>query len=141
MIVVRNWNKYQGDFSVERTKKWREKKSVTRSVTSNGESDGLRREEKRRDLTSTSLSSSKPPSADARSGASPPLAPLQGSTKIEAEEEPDFGHEDFKRVGWLKSDLPRNDFEWEHLERSLPQVERVQSKMREKFYAQKKHWN
>lgn len=56
MLTCKNWNKYQGDFSIERTKKWREKNSVTDSVTRDGKSDGLRREEKRRDVKSTSTS-------------------------------------------------------------------------------------
>lgn len=137
MLVVKNWNKYQGDFSVERVRKHRAKNSVTGSVTGNGESNGLRREEKRRDVTSTSFSSPKPP---ARSG---PSAPLAGLTKVDQEDMPEFDHEDFKMAGWINSAKPddSDSFGWDHFNRAMTEVERVQSKTREKYYAQKKHWN
>jgi hypothetical protein len=65
----------------------------------------------------------------------------EGLTKVEGDDMPEFGHEDFLRAGWISSELPKDEFQWAHLERCLPEHERVQSKMREKFYAQKKHWN
>jgi hypothetical protein len=65
----------------------------------------------------------------------------EGLTKVEGDDMPEFDHEDFLKVGWLSSEMPQDHFQWEHLERSLPEQERVMSKMREKFYAQKKHWN
>lgn len=144
MLTVKNWNKYQGDFSVERVRKHRAKHSVTGSVTSNGESNGLRREEKRRDVTSTSFSSQEPlPSPSARSGPSAPLAPVRGLTKVVADDMPEFNHEDFVKAGWISSDRPGDDntFAWDHFNRAMTEVERVQSKTREKFFAQKKHWN
>lgn len=44
-VKCQNWHKYQGDMSVKRTRKWRAK----RTVTSDGKSDDLRGEEKRRE--------------------------------------------------------------------------------------------
>jgi hypothetical protein len=66
--------------------------------------------------------------------------PLAPTTKIEAEEEIEFGHEDFQMTGWRKTEIPTDSFGWDHLERSLDNVERVQSKTREKFYKDRK-WN
>jgi hypothetical protein len=50
-IIVKNWHKYQGDSSKERTRKYR----VTKTVTKHVASDAL--EKSRVDLTSTSTSS------------------------------------------------------------------------------------
>ncbi len=74
LLVCKNWNKYQGDFSVHRTRKWRQNKSVTDSVTGDGKSDGLRREEKRGDVTPTSTLYSRrsaPPPAVGAAGVAP----------------------------------------------------------------------
>lgn len=75
----------------------------------------------------------------------PPLArgPSAALTKVDQEDAPEFGHEDFLKVGWISSDKPVDSdaFGWDHFNRAMTEVERVQSKMREKFYAQKKHWN
>lgn len=54
LVKFKNWRKYQGDISRERVRKFRSKNKQNDSVTSNG----LRGEEKRRDVTSTSSSTS-----------------------------------------------------------------------------------
>lgn len=137
MITCHNWFKFQGDMSTERVKKFRQKQTVSPTVPSNDECNGLRREEKRR-ITSTSQSYPKSPSPNARSGPSAPLASVQDLTKVDM---PDFDHEDFLKVGWISSEMPTSDFNWSHFDRAMTNEERVQTKMREKFYAQKKHWN
>lgn len=75
----------------------------------------------------------------------PPLArgPSAALTKVDQDDMPQFDHEDFKKVGWMSSEMPGEDngFAWDHFNRAMTEVERVQSKTREKFYAQKKHWN
>ncbi len=78
-------------------------------------------------------------SRPAPSGASAHL----GLTKVEADDMPEFDHEDFKKAGWISSERPGDDnnFAWSHFDRAMTNEERVQSKMREKFHAQKKHWN
>jgi hypothetical protein len=75
----------------------------------------------------------------ARVAASPPLA----LTKVDESDMAEFGHEDFKKAGWINSEKPAEDdsFGWAHFNRAMTEVERVQSKTREKFHAQKKHWN
>lgn len=70
MIVCKNWYKFQGDMSNERMRKLREKRTVTPIVTSDGKSDSLRREEKRR-ITSTSTSPAEMSTSRSRLG---PLA-------------------------------------------------------------------
>lgn len=65
-MYVKNWFKYQGDLSKERTRKWRRKNTVTKTVTS----DAL--DKSRVDLTSTSTSFAR----DASLGASPRSRPL-----------------------------------------------------------------
>lgn len=58
--------------------------------------------------------------------------------KIDNDDAPEFSHEEFLQVGWRKSELPTNKFEWQHLERSLDKDEQVMSKFRErKVLAQK----
>lgn len=66
-----------------------------------------------------------------------------GLTKVEADDMPEFDHEDFKKAGWINSERPAesDSFAWDHFNRAMNEVERVQSKTREKFFAQKKHWN
>ncbi len=54
--------------------------------------------------------------------------------KIINDEMPELSHADFLQVGWLKTEMPKDKFEWDHLQNSLPLVERVQSKWREKLY-------
>ena len=78
-------------------------------------------------------------SRPAPGGASAPL----GLTKVEADDMPEFDHEDFKKAGWISSERPGDDnqFAWAHFDRAMTNEERVQSKMREKFVSQKKHWN
>ncbi len=82
MLVCRNWTKYQGDISTDRVKKYRAKSSVSKDVTSNGKCNGLRREEKRRDVKSTSTSTP-------RASRSPALA-AGGATREGEEKEVDF---------------------------------------------------
>jgi hypothetical protein len=65
----------------------------------------------------------------------------EGLTKVDADDTPEFDHEDFVKAGWISSEKPADDFQWAHFDRAMTEVERVQSKMREKFFAQKKHWN
>lgn len=70
-------------------------------------------------------------------------APPPALTKVEADDMPDFDHEDFKKAGWINSQRPADtdSFGWAHFDRAMSEVERVQSKMREKYFSQKKHWN
>jgi hypothetical protein len=71
--------------------------------------------------------------------ASPPPA----LTKVDETDMPEFDHEDFVKAGWINSERPddADSFGWEHFNRAMTNEERVMSKTREKFYAQKKHWN
>lgn len=61
--------------------------------------------------------------------------------KIENEQTPDFGHDDFLQIGWRNSKVPTDTFEWDHLQNSLTLEERVRSKLREKFFKETKQWN
>lgn len=58
-------------------------------------------------------------------------------TKVGDQDMEEFTRQDFLKVGWLKSEMPKNPFEWEHFEHGLTQQERVQSKLREKYYGGK----
>lgn len=60
--------------------------------------------------------------------------------KIENDETLEFDHADFLKVGWISSEMPADKFGWDRLQNGLPLVEKVQSKMREKFYRERK-WN
>lgn len=96
MIVCKNWYKYQGDFSRERVSKWRKKQTVTPTVTSLSQSNGLRREEKRR-ITSTSTSPTSQTAADAAS------APLEnGRPAMKDYEEAKEGDFCGPPKGWAK---------------------------------------
>jgi len=57
---------------------------------------------------------------------------------IENDEAPEFGHDDFVRLGWLNSEIPNDNFGWQRLERSLSDDERVMSKYRERKYIENK---
>lgn len=58
--------------------------------------------------------------------------------EIENDEGLDFGHEDFLKVGWWNSVQPVDEWGWKHLLAGLPLAERVQSKLREKYYKEQK---
>lgn len=53
-------------------------------------------------------------------------------------EELEFDHEDFLKIGWRNSLEPLDTFGWEQLTNSLSFEERVQSKLREKNYRVRK---
>ena len=61
------------------------------------------------------------------------------TARIENDEpQKELGHEDFVRLGWRNTNQPTQDFEWVHLEHTMTQHERVQSKLREKQFLEHK---
>jgi hypothetical protein len=115
MLTCRNWFKFQGDMSTERVKKFRQKQSVTSTVTSNGESNGLRREEKRR-ITSTSTS------LDSTSTSRSRPAPLPGAS---ATRETD-GHQEALQmnIDYEAMEMAERNREWKRdTKENLPKSE------------------
>jgi len=125
-ITYHNWLKYQGDFSTERVREFRKKKRPNETL----------QEEKRGEETKSPSPLSSSPKRTGRSA--PPDAPApRPSATLVNDERPEKSHDDFLALGHRDTDPPRTDFDWSHLEQSMTNVERVQSKMREKLYRER----
>lgn len=125
-ITYQNWHKYQGDYSTMRSREWRAKKRKGATL----------QEERRGEETKSPSPKGSPSSGSARSA--PPDAPAPRASAVVVEDERrEYGQEHFFAMGHRDSKRPENEFEWQHLEQSLTQSERVQSRWREKFYAEK----
>lgn len=135
-----NWSKYQGDFSTPRVQKHRSKKQRNETL----------QEEKRGEETkspspvgssSPKSARSAPPDAPAPRASVPhETATANGAgrtppaTAIDADESPEFSRQDFFTLGHRNPKMPETDWDWEHLEQSLTNTERVQSKWRERYH-------
>lgn len=126
-VNYQNWLKYQGDYSTGRVRKFRQRKRQSETP----------QEEKRGEETKSPSPKGSPSNGTGRSA--PPDAPApRPSARVENDERRDYGHEDFLAQGHRNSQVPRDSFSWTHLEQTMTNVERVQSKMREKLYSERK---
>lgn len=81
---------------------------------------------------------SSPPQAALRCAPPDAPAPLRAAVIETSDERRDCGHEDFLALGLRNPEMPTDPFGWTHLENSLSSIERVESKMREKLYCERK---